>query len=267
LKARLDQLLRQITELSSRLESRGSSSRSIEVALAGLPNAGKSSLFNALLGKNRTIVSSESGTTRDSVSAAVSIQGLDSASVTLVDTAGVECADAASARGIAQELLPRRLETCDVVVWCVDRSDPIGALEIPQNLQNRIGRKGLWISVGTKADLCSSSADTEEFSTAVSVHWPESIAALRNLLRSAIQSVTDQRFTEATHQTAVRCRAALDRAEGSFSMALQMLSDSAGHELVANELRCALDDLSSIIGEVHSEDILGQIFSRFCIGK
>jgi tRNA modification GTPase len=267
LRVRLEQLSQRIGELTRQLDSRGVNNRSIEVAVAGLPNAGKSSLFNLLLGKDRAIVSPQSGTTRDSVTADARFEGLESAGVTLVDTAGIEQIDSATARGIAQELLPQRLKDCDIIIWCVDINQPLDSFDWQKIWRQRIGDTTVWITVGTKGDLASTPRTDQHYDAVVSVHWPESIKELRHLLQSCIQTLTDQRFTEATHQTAVRCRAALSRAKGSLSMAQRMLADAAGHELVASELRCALDDLSSIIGEVHSDDILGEIFGRFCIGK
>ena len=76
-----------------------------------------------------------------------------------------------------------------------------------------------------------------------------------------------QRFTKATHHTAVRFRHALLQAKTCLEGAGELLNAKKGHELVASQLHAALEDLGSIIGEVHNDDILGQIFSRFCIGK
>jgi tRNA modification GTPase len=82
-----------------------------------------------------------------------------------------------------------------------------------------------------------------------------------------VQAHGDQQFTQATHHTAVRCRHALQRASQGLVQALHVLHSAGGEELVASELHCVLDDLASIIGDVHNDDILGEIFSRFCIGK
>ncbi len=69
------------------------------------------------------------------------------------------------------------------------------------------------------------------------------------------------------HRTMIRCYQGVQRSRESVSRALSLSREGEGEELVALELRVAMDDLSSVIGEVHNEDILGQIFSRFCIGK
>jgi tRNA modification GTPase len=265
--ARLEGLSERVSDLLRQLDFRGTPNRPLEIALLGAPNAGKSSLFNALLGTDRTIVSPQSGTTRDTITSILRIEGLDSVRISLMDTAGIESADEDSPRGLAQRFLPDRVHRCDLILWCVDLSVPLSAAVEPAEWQQRLGDSEGLIRIGTKADLCGDADESHSVALAVSIHRPESIIALKALLCDFLQSLTDQRFTQATHHTAVRCRHGLEKANSSFSRAGSLLLNKAGHELVASELQCALHDLSSIIGEVHSDDILGEIFNRFCIGK
>jgi tRNA U34 5-carboxymethylaminomethyl modifying GTPase MnmE/TrmE len=93
------------------------------------------------------------------------------------------------------------------------------------------------------------------------------IAELKLAITHAISSNSTATSNEFVHQTAVRSMQSVTRAIEAISAALDAAREEVGEEIVASELRIALDDLSAIIGEVHTDDILGEIFSRFCIGK
>ncbi len=270
--SRLDAVRQQLIELSSQLDFRGTPIRPLELALVGLPNTGKSSLFNALLCQDRAIVSEQPGTTRDAVTARWNL-GRGQQRLTLIDTAGIEQLDGSSPRALAQTVLRERIETCDVVMLCIDLSDPPTPEWIDSQIR-QLGENGRGlICVGTKVDLVKHKGHTENTASraridhAVSVHHPDSISSLCQAIEAMIESRTNQRFTEATHQTAIRCRHAILHAVDCLDRARELIESEGGQELVANELHYALEDLGSIIGEVHNDDILGQIFSRFCIGK
>ncbi len=142
--------------------------------------------------------------------------------------------------------------------------------------------------VGTKADLVEGSqladhrAKLEQVASQleavgvalVSCQWPNSTEELANTISQQLealekrQSLRDQAGPLAVvHETAVRCRAALAAAQSGLQSALDSARSHGPEELIAAELRLVLDDLATIIGEVHSDDVLGEIFSRFCIGK
>ncbi|MFO0942122.1 MAG: GTPase [Pirellulales bacterium] len=247
--------------LSQLLGSRGATNRELQVALVGQPNAGKSSLFNALLGSGRAIVSDEAGTTRDIVSALLMVRDLP---IVLLDTAGVESIDDQSPRALAQKLLNFRLQSCDAVLICVDME--FGGVSESLSQLNRLGVDQLpRILVGTKLD--QQPVVQAEFDICVSVHDPATLNELCDRLYELASTQLQGKFTQATHHTAVRCFESLQRAGESLKRARQLVDDDEGEELIASELHCVLDDLSSIIGEVHNDDILGEIFSRFCIGK
>lgn len=279
-----------VEKLSDQLRSRGTGNRQIEIALVGLPNAGKSSLFNTLAGNSRAIVSPIAGTTRDIVSVNLNLSGV---SATLLDTAGMEQIADHTPRAAAQSILRDRLQTCDMVLLCQDlsaglvtSSDLESSLLLNSLLVN-IQRQGMHvIRVGTKADLLTqddtdqtckvalhdypnaeTSQKTCQPDVSVSIHDPESLEQLKKIISRRISTYEDRQFTQATHHTAVRCYDALQRASQSLLRARELIELNAGEELIASELHCSTDDLSSIIGEVHNDDILGEIFSRFCIGK
>ena len=279
LTAGLQRIAEELTSIAQQLRSRGARARDAAIVLVGLPNSGKSSLLNALVGSERAIVSPQAGTTRDAVTARIVLEGL---SAEITDTAGVEELHEQSPRAQAQDVLSERLQRADVALLCVDLHQP----PPPQwlvaqhaQLQSVVPRVLL---IGTKFDLASNENLTGDLAerdgrkswrlplqpeVIVSVHDSQSIDGLRAHIAQALQDARGQMHSHAMHATATRCRGALELALVAIERALALVAQSDGEDLVASELRIAIDDLSSIIGEVHSEDILGEIFSRFCIGK
>lgn len=270
---RLEVIDQQLVELELQLHSRGAAHRPLELTLVGLPNAGKSSLFNALLGQDRSIASSQSGTTRDPVVARLTLGELQQQQITLVDTAGLEPATDDSPRSLAQTMLHRRLQAADVVMLCIDLSQPPSADWIQQQMDALRQNHRTLVCVGTKLDLLEHDASgiqaavLPSIQKVVSIHQQESIRSLLDFLRHQVELKDNLRFTEATHHTAVRFREAVVRSRESLDRARSLIRTGEGQELVASELHAALDELGTIIGAVHNDDILGQIFSRFCIGK
>ncbi len=266
-----EQLTREVTHIAAQLErisqqlhSRSSRSRTASVVLVGLPNSGKSSLFNALVGSERTIVSPQAGTTRDAVSAALRVGEL---SIELVDTAGLEELQTTAPRGLAQVVLEERLRQADLALLCVDLNQPPDEqwlIAARARLRSKVANLLL---VGTKADLPRIGKLAQECAVVVSPLRPESIDGLRELLAAAIRNANSALHSDALHATAIRCRGSIEPARQALLRAIELAANDGGEELVATELRIAIDELSAVIGEIHSEDILGNIFSRFCIGK
>ncbi len=271
----LQQIANQLQRIADQLRARGARTRQASIVLVGLPNAGKSSLFNALVGKDRTIVSPLAGTTRDAVTASVTMGEL---TVELIDTAGVEELNEDSPRGIAQQVLVERLRGADVALWCIDLHQPP---EVAWLTAEQLRLQALVPSVlriGTKADLLQAASLPPDDSpdgtrlvknchAVVTIGNPSSVQALRKLVADRLIAARGQRHSDAMHATATRCRNSIELALSALQRALDLVASGEGEELVATELRIAIDDLSSVIGEVHNEDILGEIFSRFCIGK
>jgi tRNA U34 5-carboxymethylaminomethyl modifying GTPase MnmE/TrmE len=168
-------------------------------------------------------------------------------------------------------VLKDRVQTCDAVMLCVDLTENHDQTKLDQFIETVLTKLGLrreqLLVVGTKSDLVSRESIGIKVDAVVSIDKPESIRLLRQRIQELVELQGQQQFTLATHHTAVRCSHALRRASDGLSQALSALVSGAGEELIASELHFVLDELASIIGEVHNDDILGEIFSRFCIGK
>lgn len=260
LRSELENTRERLLEITSRLVSRGSRKRAAQIMLVGLPNAGKSSLFNALIGRDRVIVSPASGTTRDVISHPIE---LGTGGAELVDTAGIEAWTELSPRSLAQDALRSRLVEADLVIVCSEIGSQASDSVERIMLENGVGRDAM-MRLSTKADL---KPTAEPCDLRVSVYQPESIANLRQAIGQRIVEARSGMKSDALHRTMIRCNARISSAVESIQRALELIGQPFGDELVAAELRLSIDDLSSVIGEVHTEDILGEIFSRFCIGK
>ncbi|MCC6509643.1 MAG: 50S ribosome-binding GTPase [Pirellulaceae bacterium] len=288
----LEQIQAELDQFSLRLDTRSTSDLALKVVLAGLPNSGKSSLFNALCGKELAIVADVAGTTRDYLEHRIE---LDKLSVDLIDTAGWEELQDDSPRALAQGQLLNCLSRADLCILCIDSSLPIDRQSVDGALAKIRPHPKAWLVVGTKHDQANRQHDqangpADEALAAISNHlvgagfapiqtssrlgWglKELQEAIQTHL-SLSQANPSTPSLEATsplivvHQTAVRCRSALGAARLGVAAALDIARTGGGEELIAAELRLVLDELATIIGEVHSDDILGEIFSRFCIGK
>jgi tRNA modification GTPase len=229
----------------------------VRTVIFGEPNVGKSSLLNRLLGFERAIVSDVAGTTRDTIEETINLHGIP---LRLVDTAGVrEAADVIEAEGIQRTV--RQIERADLLLEIADASQPRPAEAIfPSSSakhlrvlnKSDLGEHPSWQGIEAVRLSCASGAGFDELSSAIrealhfgQVDWGEHAVAIN-----------------ARHQHS------LERARVSLLAALALLDDrSADPELAAIDLRDALDALGEIPGRVDTEDLLGVIFSRFCIGK
>ena len=261
-RAFVDALLRQTTE---RMQSRVRK----QVVLAGLPNAGKSTLFNKLAGGNVALVSPELGTTRDFLIRSVDWDGL---TFDLVDTAGWEEKTSGIAAA-AQQQRNEQLRRADLLVWCTAAELESFERELDEALFNQAKSDApATLRLLTKVDLDpddkSSRTDTQDseflpFSAATGQGTAELQDRLKRMLAHNTRS-----HGQWLGMTSARCRNTLE----SLSVSLQHASDAAsqdavGDELIAVDLRQALDDLGVILGVIYTDDILDRVFSKFCIGK
>lgn len=213
-----------------------------EVAIVGAPNVGKSTLLNVLAGRDAAITSDIAGTTRDIIEVKMEIGGLP---VTLLDTAGLrETDDQIEQIGVERALT--RAGAADLRVFLRTGDQPL-------LLQPKEGDLVVW----SKDDL------GKEQGLSVSGHTGQGVSALI----AAIESVLAQRVVGSSLVIRERHRLAISSAEESLSCALDGLFSAAPVEFVAADVSSAMVSLEGLIGKVGVEDLLGEIFSRFCIGK
>lgn len=229
----------------------------VRTVIFGSPNAGKSSLLNRLLGYERAIVSDIEGTTRDTVEEVLNLQGIP---VRLIDTAGMrESEDEIEQQGVKRTR--DQIETADLILEVVDGTQP----HVSHLSKDEIGGRH-HIIVVNKSDLPQHS------------DW-DSVAGCRiscitgDGLEEFIEAVAHELSMGAGewggHAVAINARhqACLKRAQSALEAAENTLENGEGAEFISVELRDAMDAIGEIAGRIDTEELLGEIFSSFCIGK
>jgi len=231
----------------------------LQVVLAGQPNVGKSSLLNRLAGEELAIVTAIPGTTRDSVRQAIQIDGVP---LNIVDTAGLrDTQDEVERLGIARTW--SEIGRADVVLLLVDARTGVTKQDL--ELVARIPQGVKRVFVHNKTDLAGTAARLEQTQAGASIHLSAKTGAGMDLLRAELLAVAGwQRGAEDLFMARERHLVALRRAAEHVTGAGEQFSRP---ELFAEELRQAQEQLNSITGEFAADDLLGEIFSRFCIGK
>jgi tRNA modification GTPase len=268
LKERLRPTIQRLEELSHTYSRGVQLQDGVRVALVGLPNAGKSSFFNALLGEDRSIVSEVAGTTRDVIRERLTLRGQKTTvTLRLEDTAGLRSTqDAVEKFGIERTLDSAR--NADLILWIIDPNSFFGSLEqLPAQLASQ-----QVVAVLTKVD-------TTDSKTLDSAH--KTLHQLGISTTVKISSTTGQGVSKAAQKIAEICEKSLERKPGELILT-RLDHANAVHEtlthlrrsvqvpeidLFASDLRQALNSLAPLIGETLPDDILGKIFSNFCIGK
>ncbi len=228
----------------------------VRVVIAGRPNAGKSTLLNALLGEDRAIVSDTPGTTRDTVAADKEIGGL---LFRFIDTAGLhDAVDLIEAEGVRRSR--EAIVKADLVLYVYDLS--VGLAESEHTFLASINHANVLV-VGNKADLAGGAQGL-----AISALKALGDASALEALRAAVvAAVVDQDADTVRLVTSQRHHAHLRAASDAVARALAALDQGMPVDLFTMDLRAALNELGCITGAVTNEDVLGAIFSRFCIGK
>jgi tRNA modification GTPase len=227
----------------------------LHVVIAGRPNAGKSSLLNALAGHPAAIVTDIPGTTRDLLREYLHIDGLP---IHLVDTAGLrESADPIEAEGIRRAQV--EIGRADLILYVVDASGRPTSSKVAEEvaaLPEGVAVMQVW----NKCDLEPAPAGV---GLPLSAITGEGIAALK----AAIHRLAGYDTAGGSYSARQRHLDALARSQGHVDEARQLLRSATAFELVAEELRLAHRALGEITGVVTSDDLLGEIFASFCIGK
>lgn len=226
------------------------------VVLAGPPNAGKSTLFNALLGSERALVTEIAGTTRDAIEADTTVEGWP---VRLVDTAGLRnTTDRLEAMGV--EVSMRYLEAADIIFYCNELTENQEINESSFLEDSRM------VLVATKADLGSANKRGSVSYSEVSAFTGEGIAELRRLLAERLFGGAARAAGDGALLTRARHRAAIELALGALGRAEAELG--AGEVvLAAHQLQEGVAALDALIGVVDREEVFDRVFAGFCIGK
>ena len=253
--ARMDERLQRVFARAQqgRLQRSG-----LHVVLAGQPNVGKSSLLNRLAGDELAIVTAHPGTTRDLVRGTLSIEGIP---LHVIDTAGLrETSDEVEKIGIERSW--RELERADVVVQLVDARLGVGVED--RAIADRLPAGLLRITVENKIDLAKRQPERQESASGVRLALSAKTGEGMELLRQELLRLAGWQPTEAVFIARERHLAALRETAAHLCEARALTSHL---ELFAEELRLAQFALSAITGEFTPDELLGEIFSRFCIGK
>jgi len=282
---------RSVEQIIERLFTRRTTDELPLVVLVGRPNVGKSTLFNALVGRTRAIVSSLPGTTRDYLTATCEHR---SVKFQLVDTAGLvhvvqsfvfqerSASDAAENKSThplidviaehpwqdadraAQEKAMTLVRSADLRLVCLDASRPLESDE--QRLLERKDSTSVVVLNKIDLNVCETVVDACPNAVKISARTGVGLEHLKDLI---VDRLTQQRIStaEILTTTALRCQSALLSVLKDLTEAEALAVSRAPEETIASALRAALDEVSLIVGTAYSDDVLERIFSRFCIGK
>lgn len=267
-RATLKKLAEEIISLTSRLKETfhigNAIKEGIPTVIAGRPNAGKSTLLNTLLQEERAIVSAIPGTTRDTIEEMLVIDGIQ---FRLVDTAGIrEAHDEIEVMGIGRTM--EKIEQASILIYVFDIAT-LSPADVAQDLAAILSANAKVILAANKMDL-NPYANAGEWRIGDYPIVPLSAAHNMNiayLIEVLGDSVKKDIPSDLPMISSARHYHALDRTEARLTDVLGGLASGITHDFLAQDIRQALYHLSEITGEISTEDILGNIFGRFCIGK
>lgn len=258
LKEGIEGCLKVLEALSSTYRTGRIYQEGVRAVIAGRPNAGKSSLFNLFLKKDRAIVSDIPGTTRDYLEEGIILSGIP---FQFFDTAGLRYSEnIVEAEGIRRS--EEIIERADLVLYLVDGARGLSP-EDSDNLE-KLGSKTPCVKIFSKTDLAA--FPVPEGFLGLSTLTLEGFDSLQNRLTEIILE-TGLPERESVLIDSLRQKEALDNAAGSLKAVLFGLSGGAPLDAVSVDLKAALDSLGEITGEITTEEVLSDLFSRFCVGK
>ncbi len=252
----IEKIIEEINYILSFSKSSNVFRQGIKIVLAGRPNVGKSSLFNALLNLERAIVTDIAGTTRDVLQETIDIEGI---AATITDTAGIrEGENINKVEAIGIDYSKKYVQDADVVLFLYDLSK--GFTKEDEQIFNSVKDK-TFIKIAAKSDLTEK---RDETSMCISLKTNENIDILKQKIKSAVIS---QNLTEVEFITNKRQQKALEETKNSLINALIAAQNNEIQDLISIDIKSALMFISEVSGEVITDDILNNIFDNFCIGK
>ncbi len=265
LKEKLEEIIKEIQHLIDTAEEGKMIKEGIRTVILGKPNAGKSSLLNALLGENRAIVTDIAGTTRDTLEEDVMIHGIP---LKIVDTAGIhETVDIVEKIGV--DKARESVEEADLVLYVVDGNKPLDA-DDTQIIDLLEGKKAIivmnkidieqvvdkmWITSKINAPIVEISAKTGE-------GMEKLYGIIKDMFFHGKLSMNDEVYI-----TNLRHKQALAEAEQSLEQVLSSIDRNMPEDFLSIDLMAAYEQLGTILGESLDDDLANEIFDKFCMGK
>ncbi|WP_294727371.1 tRNA uridine-5-carboxymethylaminomethyl(34) synthesis GTPase MnmE [uncultured Fusobacterium sp.] len=236
----------------------------IKTAIVGKPNVGKSSILNSVLKEERAIVTHVAGTTRDVIEEVVNLKGIP---LVLVDTAGIRKTDDL-VENIGVEKSKKLIESADLILFVVDGSRPLD--EEDMKIHEAIKAEKV-IGILNKIDI----KEDIDLSPLTKISKWLGISAIKNqgideMEEEIYRHIIDENIEDSSQKitiTNVRHKSALEKTKQSIENIFETIESGLPMDLMAVDIKGALDSLSEVTGEISSEDLLDHIFSNFCVGK
>lgn len=267
--AKLQSAQQSIRRLLSQLADRDAKNDRFRVSLFGLPNAGKSSLFNCLVGEDVAIVSNVKGTTTDRVS---SICDIGDVTIELVDTAGLETIDADnSIESASQRHRQRETTQTDMALLCISAADSLPEIKTQLEQRSELGLESTTVVLTQIDRVEPQTIETIQNVLAVNTLTTSTadlsgIESLRQFIGHAAKN-SQSSESAIVGSTMLRTGQSLNDAQLAIESAIDAANMGIGEEVVASEVRSALDCIGLIVGTIYTDDILDVVFGKFCIGK
>jgi tRNA modification GTPase len=261
---KLSNIINECEKFAKSFESGKYLKSGVKIAITGLPNSGKSSLLNTLVGYNRAIVSQKPGTTRDTIEETMEINGYK---VIINDTAGINLASEDEIEKEGIERSRDAIKKADIIIFLIDisqKADMENEKIEREIIENKRSDSTL-IKVFSKSDL-KPKIEIPDNSLKISSLTNENIDRLKEIIISNIES---KNFDSGEILTSIRHYKCLNESLVYLNETKKIICSNQKEEieLIAENLRSALNSLVDIVGETTSEDILHKIFSDFCVGK